>query len=364
MAENEGAILMGDRPLPDGIYGRSPLRELYDKGAIHTAGRIARDTKTDVGNWANYLAEEAKATGRGAVDVTSDAMSRFMEGYGEGQVPAQQGKASTKAAPAMLQPPVSLADVGVQVPRTPIQDAREGVNADIDATAAAAKASAGRERVLADREQIAELRRRVAGGGTYADIDAEEASLYKAVTDAGKSVPSGFRDYFAKRRAGRRKEDTSALQAIDSNAHYVRSDNKAMQSAKELIRKSKLTTMTDVDNKYFDTLDLLAEPINKGHPVLMASLDVLESMKRDMEEQANAGVGVGVGTGENYVQARADGGEIMPMMEGMAPPEMPEAIPTEPMQLDSGDYIIPVEAMRFYGRKFFQDLINKAEDAE
>jgi len=32
--------------------------------------------------------------------------------------------------------------------------------------------------------------------------------------------------------------------------------------------------------------------------------------------------------------------------------------------LDSGDYVIPVEAMRFYGSKFFKDLIEKAENAE
>jgi hypothetical protein len=60
------------------------------------------------------------------------------------------------------------------------------------------------------------------------------------------------------------------------------------------------------------------------------------------------------------VEQYAEGGEVD--VEYEVEMDMPEAVPTGPMQMDSGDYIIPVEAMRFYGRKFFQDLINKAED--
>lgn len=58
------------------------------------------------------------------------------------------------------------------------------------------------------------------------------------------------------------------------------------------------------------------------------------------------------------VQMKAEGGEIEPM--GM---ELPGVIDEAPIDMNSGDYVIPVEALRFYGRKFFQDLINKAEDA-
>jgi hypothetical protein len=31
--------------------------------------------------------------------------------------------------------------------------------------------------------------------------------------------------------------------------------------------------------------------------------------------------------------------------------------------MDSGDYVIPVEVKRYYGSKFFQDLIEKADNA-
>jgi hypothetical protein len=60
------------------------------------------------------------------------------------------------------------------------------------------------------------------------------------------------------------------------------------------------------------------------------------------------------------VEQYAEGGEVD--VEYEVEMDMPEAVPTGPVQMDSGDYVIPVEAMRFYGRKFFQDLINKAED--
>lgn len=63
----------------------------------------------------------------------------------------------------------------------------------------------------------------------------------------------------------------------------------------------------------------------------------------------------------------ADGGEISELGQGAVQESVESIAPQEQgaaAGLDSGDYVIPVEALRFYGSKFFKDLIEKAESAE
>jgi hypothetical protein len=56
----------------------------------------------------------------------------------------------------------------------------------------------------------------------------------------------------------------------------------------------------------------------------------------------------------------ADGGEVD--TEGAISLQAPQEQGAS-AGLDSGDYVITAEAMRFYGSKFFNDLIEKAEAA-
>lgn len=56
-------------------------------------------------------------------------------------------------------------------------------------------------------------------------------------------------------------------------------------------------------------------------------------------------------------QQFALGGEVEAQVGGQ--------VPTGPAaELDTGDFVVPAQALRFFGSKFFTDLINKAQDAE
>jgi len=58
------------------------------------------------------------------------------------------------------------------------------------------------------------------------------------------------------------------------------------------------------------------------------------------------------------VEKKAGGGEVGGGEAGAVP------LDNAPVQeMDSGDYVIPVEVKRYYGSKFFQDLIEKADNA-
>lgn len=87
---------------------------------------------------------------------------------------------------------------------------------------------------------------------------------------------------------------------------------------------------------------------------------VMRTEGDDKNTWANGGL-VGYKCG-GHVKRYADG--------GMAEDDMAEAMPTmnptskgKMAGMQSGDYVIPVEVLRFYGRKFFQDMITKAQDA-
>jgi hypothetical protein len=62
--------------------------------------------------------------------------------------------------------------------------------------------------------------------------------------------------------------------------------------------------------------------------------------------------------GQQPVEKKAGGGEVGGGEAGAVP------LDKAPVQeMDSGDYVIPVEVKRYFGSKFFQDLIEKADNA-
>ena len=249
-------------------------------------------------------------------------------------------------------PTATLESVGVRAPTNVVDNARRGIDTEVASDAAAAN----RAQAIQYRNQIASTRRQLASFDV-SDIEARRAEATAAAEKIGQRLPGGIAKDFDEQIRNRRADALGALKAIDTNARYLRSDERASAAAKELTRVSQLNTIPDIDKEFYNTMDAISAATNPAEvEALKGKLQLLEVVKARLE-----GAGTDVGTGRNYVEQFAEGGEV-PLPEDML--ELPEAVPTAPMQMDSGDYVIPVEALRFYGRKFFQGMIAKAEDAE
>jgi len=212
----------------------------------------------------------------------------------------------------------------------------------------------------ADRKQFAELRRQL-GTLDIGDIEAERKYL-TSISSTGR-LSSGSAAALDKRIQERRATALAAMQAIDTNRNNVRSGDIA-----ETIGAAQITNylnqvqnrnLSEKDKAFMRVIADAALPANANNKPLQERARALTSAMLAEAAQREATQGV---------QGKADGGEILPPEKfagasDQAPPKLPGAINEAPLPLDSGDYIVPVEAMPFYGRKFFQDLINKAEDA-
>ena len=192
------------------------------------------------------------------------------------------------------------------------------------------------------------------------DLDAMRESMQVTAERTGRPVPAGSLAVIDRIEQARRAE---ARQGISTNDRYrMDSRNAARQerATDALIGQQQNTisnrNLTDLDKlEYNNAATVLADPMMRDTPqyraadAYMARREqsgmrerLLELLARDTEQLA-------------------EGGEVGMDTEYMG--EMPQAI-APPVDMDSGDYVIPVEAMRFYGRKFFMDLISKAEDTE
>lgn len=60
----------------------------------------------------------------------------------------------------------------------------------------------------------------------------------------------------------------------------------------------------------------------------------------------------------------ADGGQVDPMADALGAAMADPVAEGAPAAMESGDYVIPADVLRFYGLKFFQGMIQKAEEAE
>jgi hypothetical protein len=263
----------------------------------------------------------------------------------------------TPDTPRMLRRPATLADVGVPevTARGAIDNARRDVNANVAMNEAT-------QRINAAKQQ--ENLRRQLGTLDLNDVNAMRAAIQASADKQGLPPMSGAVAVVDKIEQARRAAAQNALRDNDTNANYLRDDVRAQRALDETMRVSGLNTMTDVDKAFNKALsDSAAAMTKEQKQVADTQINMLMAAKARLQEQAQPGADIGMGivpSSGNYVQPYAEGGEVD--VEYEVEMDMPEAVPTGPMQMDSGDYIIPVEAMRFYGRKFFQDLINKAED--
>lgn len=64
------------------------------------------------------------------------------------------------------------------------------------------------------------------------------------------------------------------------------------------------------------------------------------------------------------VRGYADGGQVDPMADALAMAMADPVAEGAPAAMETGDYVIPADVLRFYGLKFFQGMIQKAEEAE
>ena len=202
----------------------------------------------------------------------------------------------------------------------------------------------------AETEQYNDLRRQLGTLRTQ-DIEAGRRALEERAAMRGRPAKSGAIATYDKLEDARRQNALNALKAIDENRRNVLAEQRqgfGAQSLDALNRhRIRQGDLSDREKLFYGTLaEREAAPLSRSREEDRARTDaalqiLLDSVQRDRS------------TGGEY----AEGGEVETM-------PMQAAIPEEPLPLDSGDYIIPVEALRFYGRKFFQDLIAKAEDAE
>ena len=200
------------------------------------------------------------------------------------------------------------------------------------------------------REQIEAL--------DLSDLNAIREQMRTDSAKLGRPVKSGSIAGVDTLEQARRAEARQGIAVNDRRAIDEQNATRQAKATDSLVKQAEHTmanrNMDDATKEQFQYLTNLAKDPQLLMAAEAAGIDVLGGIDDMMDAMDRAELARRGGKGY------AEGGEIMPT----GAPEMPEAIPTEPMQLDSGDYIIPVEAMRFYGRKFFQDLINKAEDAE
>ena len=203
----------------------------------------------------------------------------------------------------------------------------------------------------AETEQYNDLRRQLVTLRTQ-DIEAGRRALEERAAMRGRPAKSGAIATYDKLEDARRQNALNALKAIDENRRNVLAEQRqgfGAQSLDALNRhRIRQGDLSDREKLFYGTLaEREAAPLSLSREEDRARTDaalqiLLDSVQRD---------------------SRTGGGEYADVGEVEAMP-IQAAIPEEPLPLDSGDYIIPVEALRFYGRKFFQDLIAKAEDAE
>ena len=287
---------------------------------------------------------------RAISEGASEFGTAFSRGSGRGGAqPAPTVLPPEPAAPIAAAPPEALALAGINQPTNVLANAEAGVNAEIAAREA-----------LADQRQLAQTRRQL-GVLDTSDIDTARARLAARAEERGRPPKSGSIATLDKLESARRGDALAAMQAIDTNAQNVRAEARAGRSSNALISEAQHRIATgNIDEVTKANLDFytsaLTDPnMRSSLPEGVDAYAEVTGILNQIDEAELAKRGAGV-------QGKAYGGEILPA-EGV-PPQLPGAISEEPLPLDSGDYIIPVEAMRFYGRKFFQDLINKAEDTE
>ena len=202
----------------------------------------------------------------------------------------------------------------------------------------------------AETEQYNNLRKQLGTLRTQ-DIETGRQALEEGAALRGRPVKSGAIATYDKLENARRQNALNALKAIDENRRNVLAEQRqgfGAQSLDALNRhRIRQGDLTDREKLFYGTLaERENAPLSRSREEDKARTDAALQILLDSVQRDRA-------TGGGY----AEGGEVEAM-------PMQAAIPEEPLPLDSGDYIIPVEALRFYGRKFFQDLIAKAEDAE
>jgi len=276
-------------------------------------------------------------------------------------VPVATGAAPPTAISQDWEPSYAQLSDFVQ-PRSP-ESVISRATRETDADVASSKA--------ADRAQYEGLRRQL-GTLDLSDLDAERKQAYEYAASRGRLPKSGVTDAINKEERARRATAQTALQAIDTDTAAMRRADKEDRAVAIQAALAEDSNVPDSMKQQIKILDGIASNISAATEDRVAAQRGLDSMMLQLTEMEIAremarsneleGPTQTYPSG-NYIQARADGGEMLPPEETV-PPALPAAIGTEPLPLDSGDYIIPVEAMRFYGRKFFQDLINKAEDVE
>jgi hypothetical protein len=271
------------------------------------------------------------------------------------------------ATPAVVDPVISMGTkYKIQAPEAapqavapqalvPAPVEAETVPAAIEGTDIAKEAAASR---AAQTEASYDNVRNQLGGLDLTDINQERERL-KALNPYGRLLPNIEKRLNEEEQ--RRIDNARAALALYDTRELGRSNAARQQAATDATIRSTEAALArdDVPKSFKESLklnfDLMSTPGIDRNVQKQAKLNMITLMQMlnqmDIERQQ----------AQTPIQTKAEGGEIYPPDMDI---EMPAAIPEDAMSLNSGDYIIPVEALRFYGRKFFQDLIAKAEDAE
>jgi hypothetical protein len=211
------------------------------------------------------------------------------------------------------------------------------------------------EESQADKLQRYAYAQAMLGDGTLLNalnqrMDAESNAEYRKATVAA-SERNSERTYNAS------KERTDAMVNNSSTAQRVKM---ASQAAEEIARLEEQVYGGRASN------GMPIPAMTFGNDEEKQSyVSKLAAMRSSYEALLQSLAG-GEAHAQGGVVGYAEGGEVDydPMMDETVPAIDEDAVAPGVAAMETGDYIIPVEAVRFYGTKFFKDLIHKVQMAE
>lgn len=136
----------------------------------------------------------------------------------------------------------------------------------------------------------------------------------------------------------------------------------AANSLKQEQRSKATDGIIDIltNDRYAQQPELRAQAL-KAYMDILRDLGYFGNTEMVTAEPQSMG-GLVRGTGD--VVGYADGGQVDPIADALGAAMADPVAEGAPAAMESGDYVIPADVLRFYGLKFFQGMIQKAEEAE
>jgi hypothetical protein len=210
------------------------------------------------------------------------------------------------------------------------------------------------------------------------DVDAIREQMRADAAARGRPIKGGSLAAVNAIESAQRKDALAGMQLNDKYAIDARNVARQERATDSLIKQGEATMANkNVPDSVKQQISIATSLASDMRPEIrdqgirdLAVIQLGLLQEAEAKEMARRGVAAPIPPIGGYaidieaptIDGYSEGGEVD--VEYEVEMDMPEAVPTGPVQMDSGDYVIPVEAMRFYGRKFFQELINKAEDSE